>query len=81
MIKVKICRGTVCHVMGGSDLPLISEVIPPELKSKVEIEGISCLDYCSNTDGLKPPFVIVNEHVISEATMAKVLDVIITESK
>lgn len=81
MIKVKMCRGTVCHVMGGSDLPLVSEVIPQELKDKVEIEGISCIDKCGNTEGLKPPFVTVNGILISEATIAKVLEAIIEQSK
>lgn len=81
MIKVEICRGTVCHVMGGADLPLISEVIPAEIKDNVEISGITCMDCCSNEDGLKPPFVKVNGRVIAQATIAKVIDEIVAESK
>lgn len=81
MIKVKMCCGTVCHVMGGSDLPLVSEVIPSDLKDQVEIEGIACLDSCSNNQDLKPPFVKVNDILISEATIAKVLEAIIEQSK
>lgn len=75
-----MCSGTVCHVMGGSDLPLVSEVLPEELKNKVEIEGITCLDNCSNTKGLKPPFVLVDDVLVSEATIAKVLEAIIEQS-
>lgn len=81
MIKVRICRGTVCHVMGGSDLPLISDVIPNELKDQIEIEGFACLDFCNNDKDLKPPFVKVNDILISEASVSKVLEVIIAESK
>jgi len=73
MITVKICRGTVCHVMGGSDLPLLPEVMPNELKGRVTFEGTTCLKHCQNDNGLKPPFVDVNGTIISEATIAKVI--------
>jgi NADH:ubiquinone oxidoreductase subunit E len=79
MVTVKICRGTVCHVMGGSDLPLLPDLISDKLKPHVRFEGTNCLGTCIKEDGLKPPFVQVNTTVISEATFAKVIKCIETE--
>ena len=59
-IKVSICTGTTCYVMGASDLLLLEEVLPEHLKGKVEIEGVTCLEKCKST-GIgknKAPFVI-----------------------
>ncbi len=74
MIIVKICCGTVCHVMGGSDLPLVADFLPEEIKSKVKIEGTPCLGFCNRSGAHKPPFVTVNGIMISEATFAKIID-------
>lgn len=81
MIKVKICSGTVCHVMGGADLPLIPEVMPKELKGQVEFVGASCIGTCNIEGGLKPPFVDVNGRLIDQATISKVIEVIKEELK
>lgn len=72
MVLVKICCGTVCHVMGGANLPLLSDFLSDELKAKVKVEGKSCLGHC-NKD-LKPPFVEVNDKIISEASFSKIIE-------
>lgn len=81
MIQVKICRGTLCHVMGGHNLPLLAEKLPADLQNKVTIEGASCLECCGEDSGMKPPFVEVNGRIISEATIVKIIDAIRTEIK
>ena len=48
-IKVSICTGTTCYVMGASELLLLEELLPEELKDKVEIEGVTCLEKCKST--------------------------------
>lgn len=45
-IRVVICAGTACHVMGGSHLFLVSERLSPEVRARVSIEGSPCLDRC-----------------------------------
>ena len=75
-IKVVICTGTACFVMGGSDLLTIGEHLPDEIAERIEIEGSGCLDYCQDTDKGKSPFVLVNDRLISEATVPKVVDYI-----
>lgn len=73
-IKVIICSGTACYVMGASDIFLIEENLPENLKGKVEVDGSTCLEYCKTGGHGKPPFVTVNEELISDATMASVIE-------
>jgi NADH:ubiquinone oxidoreductase subunit E len=81
MIQVRICRGTLCHVMGGHNLPLLADKLPANWQNQIKIEGVSCLECCGENSGMKPPFVEVNGKIISEATIAKVMEAIRTEIK
>ncbi len=72
-IVVKICTGTLCYVMGGSELQLLGEHIPTELQERVEIKGATCLDYCNQTGSGNAPYVLVGEKVIESATIAKII--------
>ncbi len=76
MITVKICRGTVCHVMGGSELPLLSEMLPVDLLNKVTIEETTCMGACNDKTNRKPPFVEVNGKMIEQASMNKIIEAI-----
>lgn len=72
-IKVSICTGTACFVMGASEIMLLEEELPEGLKDRVEIEGITCFEKCKNSECGKAPFVKINGEVIPEATLPKVL--------
>ena len=74
-IKVSICTGTACYVMGASELLLLEEMLPENLKDKVEIEGDTCLERCKNTgiEKNKAPFVLVDGELIESATVQSVL--------
>lgn len=74
MVVVKICSGTVCHVMGGSDLPLLFDFLPNELKSKVRVESVPCFGNCTDGSSQKPPFAEVNGEFISEASFPKIIE-------
>ena len=74
-IKVDICLGTTCFVMGGSNLQELIDTIPRKYGDKVEVNGSTCLEMCSqNTEYSKAPYVRVNDEIISEATVEKVLE-------
>lgn len=73
-IRVSICTGTACFVMGASEILVLEETLPPNLKDKVEVEGITCLEKCKNTECGKSPYVLINGELLQEATLAKVLD-------
>lgn len=72
-VKVSICTGTACFVMGSSEILLLEDILPEEYKDKVEVDGMLCMDYCKGTDKRKPPFVKINNTLISEATVPKVM--------
>lgn len=74
-IKVDICLGTTCFVMGGSNLQELIDIVPKKYGDKVEVNGSTCLEVCSqNTEYSKAPYVRVNDKIISEATIEKVLE-------
>ena len=73
-ISVKVCLGTTCFVMGGSNLQELNDIIPKKYGSRVEIAGSPCLGLCSiKWKYSKAPYVKIDEDVIEEATVEKVL--------
>ena len=74
-IKVEICVGTTCFVLGASALQDIEMFLPDELKEKVEIVGANCLGMCKNSHFGDAPFVRINESIIvSQATIDSVIN-------
>lgn len=74
-IEVKVCLGTTCFVMGGSNLQELNDIIPQKFGDKVEVTGSNCLGLCSiNWEYSKAPYVKVNDEVVSEATVEKVIE-------
>jgi NADH:ubiquinone oxidoreductase subunit E len=76
-IKVTICTGTACFVMGASDIMLLSEKLPPEMKDKVEIGGCTCMGECKGDKNGRPPYVKINDEIIREANLPVVIERII----
>jgi len=76
-VSVKVCLGTTCFVMGGANLQELIEIIPRKYGDKVEVEGSPCLGMCSiNWHYSKAPYVKVNDEIVMEATVEKVLEAI-----
>ena len=73
-IDVKVCLGTTCFVMGGTTMNELLEIVPKKFGPNVKISGSNCLGLCSiNWEQSKAPYVKVNNEVVSEATVLKVL--------
>lgn len=72
-IKVVVCTGTACFVMGASDILLLEEHLPEELRTQVELEGATCLGCCKDSSQGKAPFVMINDELISNATVLSVV--------
>jgi NADH:ubiquinone oxidoreductase subunit E len=70
--KIRICTGTLCHVLGGSELPLLRNYLPENLKSDCEVRGSSCLGYCLDKT-LTPPFAQINGKMVEAATIDKII--------
>ena len=74
-ISVKVCTGTTCFVMGGANLQELNDIIPKKYGDKVEVMPSNCLGLCSiNWEYSKAPYVKVNEEVVSEATVERVIE-------
>lgn len=73
-VKVKMCMGTTCFVMGASDLQELMDIIPSKYGNDVEIQGVPCLDLCSTSSEAKAPYVMVDLTVVSKATVESVLE-------
>jgi NADH:ubiquinone oxidoreductase subunit E len=77
--KVTICTGTACFVMGGSELLLLEEQLPDDLKGTVEIEGSTCIGACKKAEYGKTqsdhaPFVQINGEVMEQANILKIIE-------
>ncbi len=79
-IKVTICTGTTCYVMGGAELLALEEHLRPELKDRIELEGATCLGRCKDrATGGTPPFARVGGKVITAASIEKLIEAIEAE--
>jgi NADH:ubiquinone oxidoreductase subunit E len=73
-IKVTICSGTACFVMGGADLLVLEEHLPASLKGLVEITGSPCLEFCKNGSFGEAPFATIEGETIAAATIPILLE-------
>jgi len=81
-VNVKVCLGTTCFVMGSSNLQELIELVPKKYGDDVDVSGSPCLGLCSiDWEFSKAPYVKVNDEIIKEATVEKVLATIDKELK
>lgn len=73
-IRVVVCSGTACYVMGASEILLLEEHLTPEQKERVEIEGTNCLGFCKDAQNGKAPYVTINGILLSSATIPGVIE-------
>ncbi len=73
-IKVRICVGTQCYVMGNHELKDLKDQLPAEIREKVYVEAAVCLG--CDTLGSKPlpPYVEVNGKLIAQANREKIVE-------
>ncbi len=76
-IKVEICLGTTCYVLGSFRLSALEERLPADVKHGVEVVGCSCLGVCRDRNYGNAPFVRINgSRVVDNATVEKVIDIL-----
>lgn len=73
-IRVRICMGTACYVMGSAQLQRLDEALDDDMHDAVQIEGVRCLGLCQKTGHGRPPFVTVGDECIADADMETVLE-------
>lgn len=73
-INVSVCLGTTCFVMGASNLQELTQIVEKKYPDQVTVSGVPCQGICSvNWSFSKAPYVKVDDDVITEATVEKVL--------
>ena len=73
-IKVKLCAGTACFVMGAPQVQALEFSAPEDIADKIEITEVRCMNHCNHGRNYnKGPFVEVNGELIEEATFEKVV--------
>lgn len=79
-IKVQICQGTTCYVMGGNTNKSMLDTLNEKYGDKIEITSVRCFEICHKQDSFsKAPYVYVEDELISSANVEKVINAI--ESK
>ena len=73
-IKVEICCGTACYLLGAAKLMNLEEMLPEECRGRVEVEAKTCLDLCERENLGGAPYVRFNgSEIMSQATPEKVV--------
>lgn len=73
-VKVEICCGTACYLLGAVQLMRLEEYLSDELKGKVELEPKGCLGLCNDDKLGGAPYVRFNgTEPMSGATPDKVI--------
>ena len=73
-VKVKICSGTTCFVMGGETAKSMLALLMQKYADKVEIVSVKCLKICNESNSFsKAPYVMVDDKIISSADMETVI--------
>lgn len=73
-VKVEICCGTACYLLGSAKLVTIEESLPENLRNLVDVEARTCLDLCERDNLGGAPYVRFNSsEVMAQATPERVL--------
>ncbi len=72
-VKVTICTGTTCHLMGASQFHTLKDHLDDDVRPYVEIEGSHCLGFCNSKDLGQAPFVLLNGDPVAKATLPKLV--------
>ena len=74
MIKVEVCCGTACYLLGAAKMMNIEDQISEECRGRVDIEAKTCLELCERDNLGGAPYVRFNgSEIMSQATPEKVL--------
>ena len=73
-IKVEICCGTACYLLGAAKMMNIEDQLSEECRGRVDIEANTCLELCERDNLGGAPYVRFNgSEIMSQATPEKVL--------
>ncbi len=72
-VKVEICCGTACYLLGASRLMDIEAALPEDCRGRIKIEPKGCLELCERDNLGSAPYVRFNDaEIMAEASPEKV---------
>ncbi len=71
-IKLEICCGTTCYMLGGDKLLQLDKLMHQEWHDKVEISASPCMEECVAEKMCEAPVVRINGKVHGNATAESV---------
>jgi NADH:ubiquinone oxidoreductase subunit E len=81
-VKVEICCGTACYLLGAAKLMNIEEELPENCRGRVEIVARTCLELCERDNLGGAPYVRFNgSEIMAQATPEKVIKRIVELSE
>ena len=73
-IKVEICCGTACYLLGAAKMMNIEDELPEECRGRVEVEARTCLELCERDNLGGAPYGRFNgSEIMCQATPEKVI--------
>ncbi|MGN0846227.1 MAG: hypothetical protein ACI4RA_02445 [Kiritimatiellia bacterium] len=74
-IKIEICCGTACYLLGAARMMDIELSLPPDVRDRIEIEPKGCLELCERENLGGAPYVRINgTEIMAQATPEKLID-------
>ena len=71
-IKIRVCQGTACFVMGASELMEAFENMPKEWNDVLDVAAVPCLNFCNDRSEIgSMPYVTVNDVPYAGMTSVK----------
>ncbi|MEA4863239.1 hypothetical protein SDC9_166947 [bioreactor metagenome] len=71
-IKLEICCGTTCYMLGGASLLNIERMLPEDWREMMDVSAQPCMDACAHENLGSAPFVRINGELLANATPEKV---------
>jgi len=65
-LKIEICVGTACHIMGAHELIELLENFPGWIREKIDYKLSACFGMCH--EKMNPPIVKVNDKYYENVT-------------
>lgn len=73
-IKIEICCGTTCYLLGAADLLQLESRLPAEWKDLVEISAVPCLSACTTENLGGAPFVRIDGALVPKASVESICE-------
>lgn len=73
-IRITVCCGTTCHLMGSSEILIYKDEIETKYNHQVTIYGSPCLGYCKEYAAANAPYALIEDHLICQANKDKIID-------